>query len=194
METSPRETKRMLTALRLNACALTLTAERGYDGWTMDDLAEVAGVSRRTVFNYFPGKAEVVLGPEPRLDEASLATFLAGGPTGALLDDLVVLAEVVVAESGQDHATIAANRAVILGDPRLLGLVHERWEQVTAEFADLILQREGEAYGAAKALLLVRLVSTVFDSALERIEGDPDRPFSELFAVAVDDARSAFAD
>ncbi len=188
-----REAKRTQTAYRLNACAITLTAERGFDGWTMDDLAEVAGVSRRTVFNYFPGKTEVVLGPEPHLDEVALQTFLAGGPSGSLLDDLVALADVLLAETGKDHATLAANRTVILRDPRLLSLVHQRWEQATAEFADLILRREGDAYGAAKALLVVRLMSTVFDAALERIEGHPDRPFSELFADALHDARSAFA-
>ena len=55
----------------------------------MDDLAALAGVSRRTLFNYFPGKDDAVLGGPPVLDaEAASTTFVAGGPHGNLVDDL----------------------------------------------------------------------------------------------------------
>lgn len=40
--------------------ALDLILERGYSAVTMDDVAEHAGVSRRTVFNYFPSKADML--------------------------------------------------------------------------------------------------------------------------------------
>jgi hypothetical protein len=63
-----RDAKRSQTALRLQERALRLTLDRGFDGWTMDDLAEAADVSRRTVFNYFDSKADVVLGPVVELD------------------------------------------------------------------------------------------------------------------------------
>ncbi len=46
----------------------------------MEDLADAAGVSRRTLFNYFPGKDAAVLGdplePEPEPTER----FVRGGP------------------------------------------------------------------------------------------------------------------
>ncbi|WP_278257802.1 TetR family transcriptional regulator [Nocardioides convexus] len=66
-----REAKRHQTALRLQQCAVRLTVDKGFDGWTIDDLAVAADVSRRTVFNYFDGKAEVVLGPEPEVDRGA---------------------------------------------------------------------------------------------------------------------------
>jgi AcrR family transcriptional regulator len=58
--------------------ALELFADRGFDATTMDDIARTAGVSRRTVFRYFPSKNELVWGG---FDEAleRLNTALAPG-------------------------------------------------------------------------------------------------------------------
>ena len=36
--------------------------EHGLDGFTMEQLAERVGVSRRTLFYYFPAKDDAVLG------------------------------------------------------------------------------------------------------------------------------------
>ena len=56
-------TRRTRAAIR--AAALALTRERGYTAMTIDDVAALAGVSRRTVFNHFSSKAELlVIGPE----------------------------------------------------------------------------------------------------------------------------------
>ncbi|GAA3535610.1 TetR family transcriptional regulator [Nocardioides daeguensis] len=111
-----REEKRHLTALRLQQCAVRLTLEHGFDGWTIDDLAAAADVSRRTVFNYFDGKAEVVLGPEPAVDEELVATFVGGGPTGRLFDDLIVLAhETTRDQAGSEQHMAAVRDAVTRG-------------------------------------------------------------------------------
>ena len=40
-----------------------LADDRGFDGFTMDELAAAAAVSRRTLFNHVSGKLEAVLGP-----------------------------------------------------------------------------------------------------------------------------------
>src|SRR5262245_7061502 len=66
---SASEDRKSSTARRITVCAQRLTDERGFDGFTMDDLAEAAGLSRRTLFNYFPSKADAVLGAGPELDD-----------------------------------------------------------------------------------------------------------------------------
>ena len=73
------------------ADAHRLTDDRGLDGFTIDDLAAAAEVSRRTLFNYYPCKVDAVLGPAPDLDDEVWATFVAGGPGGDLVEDLIVL-------------------------------------------------------------------------------------------------------
>lgn len=188
-----RAEKRHQTATRLQECALRLTLDKGFDGWTMEDLAEEAAVSRRTVFNYFEGKVDLVLGPMVALDPERVEVFVAGGPTGNLLDDVLTLAADVIEEHTADQGLIAAGREAILREPRLFVIVHERFEAITADFVEHMRRREGAAFDLARARLLSRLVTTIFDNALERAAGDPSRGFAEHFATAVADARVVLA-
>ncbi|MDP3890466.1 TetR family transcriptional regulator, partial [Nocardioides sp.] len=80
-----REARRHATAHRITQRAQELTLEHGLDGFTMDELADAADVSRRTLFNYFPGKIDAVLGAIPQIDPELLAVFRAGGPHGDLV-------------------------------------------------------------------------------------------------------------
>ena len=47
------------------AAAQRLSVNCGYSGFTIDDLAEAVGVSRRTLFNHVSSKEEAVLGALP---------------------------------------------------------------------------------------------------------------------------------
>lgn len=188
-----RETKRHQTAVRLQQCAVQLTLDRGFDGWTIDDLAESADVSRRTVFNYFDGKADVVLGPPVQLDPERVADFVAGGPTGVLLADVLTLAADVIEDHTSEQESLAAGRNAVLGDAHLIGLVHQRFEDITATFVEHVRQREGEEFNVNRARLLSRLVVILFENAADRAEAEPGRPFAEHFDEAVRDARSVLA-
>ncbi len=188
------EARRVETTRRLEWCALELTRDKGFDGWTMDDLAEAAEVSRRTVFNYFDSKADVVLGPLHEVTEADKAAFVAGGPTGRLFDDLVHVAMLALSEKSADLELARFRRAVVVGDPRVVAIVHERFELVVGDAIESILEREGEAFGAPRARLLVQLFLNVFDSALQRSELDPSRPFPDLIGETVRDARAVLGD
>lgn len=191
--TNRRETKRYQTALRLQQCAVQLTVERGFDGWTMDDLAAAADVSRRTVFNYFDGKAEVVLGPEPEVDEELIQEFVSGGPTGRLFDDLIELAHEATREKADTDHQMAAVREAVMNDPRLLKLVHERFEVAAALLGDCMRQREGDDFPVERSRTILRLLITCFDDALERTAADGTRTFHEHFDACVADIRSALA-
>jgi AcrR family transcriptional regulator len=53
--------KATITRQRLQETALRLFAERGFDGVTVNEVAEEAGVSHMTFFRHFPTKESVVL-------------------------------------------------------------------------------------------------------------------------------------
>jgi AcrR family transcriptional regulator len=54
-----RERKKQATRTLIADTALRLFMERGYDQTTVADVAEAAGVSVKTVFNYFPAKEDL---------------------------------------------------------------------------------------------------------------------------------------
>ncbi|MEV6978005.1 TetR family transcriptional regulator [Kitasatospora sp. NPDC093806] len=58
-----RERKKRQTAIRLWQTAVRLFAERGFDEVSVAEIAAAAEVSKMTVFNYFPSKEDLVLGP-----------------------------------------------------------------------------------------------------------------------------------
>jgi TetR/AcrR family transcriptional regulator, cholesterol catabolism regulator len=58
--TGRRERHKQQTRERIIAAAAASFAEQGFDGTTVDDIAERADVARATVFNYFSDKQELL--------------------------------------------------------------------------------------------------------------------------------------
>ncbi|MBC7518554.1 MAG: TetR family transcriptional regulator [Microbacteriaceae bacterium] len=52
---------------RLTVAALELFEQNGYDSTTVDDIAKVAGINRRTFFRHFPNKEDVLFADQPDL-------------------------------------------------------------------------------------------------------------------------------
>lgn len=191
--TTTREAKRQRTERRISRCAQQLTDERGLDGFTLDDLAARADVSRRTLFNYFPSKLDAVLGPVPLVSQERLATFLAGGPTGHLVDDLATLADDILEAHEAEREDLERAKRVIVGEPRLVVIAHERFERILGEFADRIVEREGDRIDRAGARLLIRLLATLFECAMSEYVAGADRSIDELFDDNLRTARTLLA-
>jgi AcrR family transcriptional regulator len=55
-----RDKNRLRTRGQLNSAAIYLFAERGYDNTSVEDVADAAGISVRTIFRYFTSKEDIV--------------------------------------------------------------------------------------------------------------------------------------
>jgi len=96
-----RSKKKLATYHALASAARALTIERGPDSVTIEEIADLAGVSPRTFFNYFSCKEEAIVGSEPRM-VASLAEQVEQRP--AEEDPLTALEAVLTSEENTDLA------------------------------------------------------------------------------------------
>lgn len=180
IELSRRDAKRRDTEDRISDCAQRLVEEHGLDGFTMEDLAASADVSRRTLFNYFPSKLDAVLGNPPRIPDEVRAEFARGGPHGVLVEDLASLGHVILETKDIDRDQVRRVQHILTTTPRLLIALHGRFEDICTDIAGLVAQREADL-DPLHARLLVRLLVTVFDSVMAAYVAGDDRPLSEVF-------------
>lgn len=111
-----RERKKVETWQAIHEAASSLAEQRGLEQATVEVIAETAGVSPRTFFNYFPAKEDAVLGlREPVLDPEEAAKL-----TGAAdLLGQVTLLLVSAARSALGGTDIRRRRELLQRYPHL---------------------------------------------------------------------------
>jgi AcrR family transcriptional regulator len=186
-----RERKKLQTRMALHSAALRLTAERGLDCVTVEEIAEAADVSNRTFFNYFSSKEEAVVGHDP--DEAArLRAALADRPDDeAPLESLrLVLSERarrLVGERGEDWRM---RRAVLEAEPRLRGALLASWGALERALVEGVAARTGTdpdrdpypalVVGAAAAATRVAVTMRLHDRKARSLEDLLALAFAEL--------------
>jgi AcrR family transcriptional regulator len=184
-----RPSRKVSTAHRITVCAQRLTDRHGLDGFTMEDLAVEAGVSRRTLFNYFPGKVDAVLGPGPgaAVPDDVVGEFRDRGPTGDLIEDIGFLMARILTVKGFEASEAEVARRVINSNPRLLAAAHERFGSIVEPFTALVLEREGQAFGRRRARLLLTIIVGLHDLVLDEVLADPtgQRTLPEAYVDAL---------
>lgn len=171
------------TAHHISACSQLLADEHGFDGFTMEQLAEAAGVSRRTLFNYFPRKADAVLGESSGVRSQQLEEFLSGGPHHDLVKDLGVLADGMLRAKIIDRDSVARYRRLLSNNPKLMAAAHQRLEAMSQLLVDAILEREGPAFDAHRARVAIKVLMALFDASLDTfVTEESDRELADVFA------------
>lgn len=187
--------KKERTRLTIQRKAIDLTLERGLAGFTMQELADAAGVSRSTLFNYFPGKVDAVLGVS-KSDDAGAAGL------ERMLDDLLVAATPLEDAAKQVQAILSL---LELGDEykaiyRLMLQAVERESKLKEAFdannrqtvvwvASRLEQRFGDAVSPSDRELVAALVGSLLQEAIARyLDASPDQTLAQVFAGVVADA------
>ena len=198
-----RERRIAATSARLIALAREWTADRGFAGFTVEELCEAVGVSRRTFFNWFSTKEDVVLGIPTRVDHAEAEErFLAGaGPRGerglttTLLPDLAELLITRWEALGLGEQDFDALIASIEHAPRLLGRALQMTRDQERDDIALVERREGLPAGDLRASIVVHLLGSILRGAVEEtLSGSGEESLRTVFARRLAAARAAFAD
>jgi AcrR family transcriptional regulator len=180
-----REQKKQETKKRITEKGIALFLQRGIDHTTLDEIAEAAGISRRTFFYYFASKDEILLSLQSGIGEM-LADAVRKAPATSTPIDAVRDAVVSVCNSIPTTDMIQMDRLM-----RTSPSVQAR-KQVS------YIQQEGEIHKALRERwpepersTALRVVAMLSVGAM-RIAGDMfnrengARPMAELLLEAFD--------
>lgn len=195
--TSIRERRKAETARGLKDAARRLTIERGLSGFTIEELCEEVGVSRRTFFNYFASKENAIMGVPVDADESGAAErFAAAGSRGfgRLVDDLLELHLDRWAFGGITAEEVHQLFTAFEREPRLLHHMLELASRGERDDIELVERREGLPAGDLRAAAAVQLVGAVLRaSAEEFFRSDDGEDFPTLMRQRLDAVRDLFA-
>ncbi len=157
------------------------TAESGLHGFTIEQLCETVGVSRRTFFNHFASKEDAVLGIELHADVDLLTAYARGEVVPATLDPLssvVALAIEQVHAVGIDRSENALVRRVFEREPALVARFLSATDVQLAQVADAVRERFGwTVTDDPRARLVTESAAALLKVTADRwFDADPDDP------------------
>jgi AcrR family transcriptional regulator len=163
VETGLRELKKQRTRELIAETARRLFAERGFDAVSVAEIARIAEVSEKTVFNYFPTKEDLFYSRLEAFEEELLTAIRERGPGESVLAAFrrYLLRQRGVFDLKDDEATnqLRSVTRVITESPALLARERQVFARYTESLAALIADEVGSApddvepRAAANALL-----------------------------------------
>jgi AcrR family transcriptional regulator len=173
---------------RLQQAAMTLFLERGYAAVTVAEVADRAGLTKRTFFNHFPDKREVLFAGAKDFD-AGIVKHLTEAP-----DDLAPIDAAIAALTHSslelakysDYARI--RRDLIASSPELRERDLIKMTSLAAAIADALCQRH---VPARTATLAAQAAVAVFTIAYADWVDNPAEDFGILVQRSLAELRQA---
>jgi AcrR family transcriptional regulator len=165
-----RERKKAETRRALSSAALRLADQLGPDGVTVEAIAEAAGVSPRTFFNYFPSKEDAIVGVTSRRSSEMLADLVARPEAEGPLEALRATALAIGRRLEADAEDMMRRRQLFQRYPTLAARHAAGFAEVERGLVEEVARRTGldadlDTYPAlvvAAALAAVRVAITVW--------------------------------
>ncbi|MBL7260541.1 TetR/AcrR family transcriptional regulator [Paractinoplanes lichenicola] len=156
-----RERKKEQVRLQISHAATELIIERGFDAVSVSEIAERAGVSRMTVFNYFPRKEDMFFDRVPLIHDritAAVRSRPAGkSPQEALRDEALRLMAESIEPAGHRERMVEFWR-VANDSPAL----RARAREITEELEDLAAALFAEAEELTDPKMSAALLTAAF--------------------------------
>jgi AcrR family transcriptional regulator len=146
---SLRERKKRETRQHISDVATGLFLEHGFDEVRVADVATAAGVSEKTVYNYFETKEALLLDREPEM-ERSLRTAL--GPGATTSSPIEAMVQVILAElddfytlwgDGDGFRSVLRFSALIEETPSLRAAQRDMMDRLAQVAAEAMAERAG---------------------------------------------------
>jgi AcrR family transcriptional regulator len=151
---------------RLQAAAFELFAEQGYERTTVAEIAERAGLTKRTFFNHFADKREVLFGPASQAQREAVVAAITACPPSLPPLDAVLRGLLATADFFQEHReSVIRRNGIVEANPEL----QERELNKQAALTDAVAQALRErGVDADTALLSARAGALVQQTAMRQ--------------------------
>ncbi len=188
-----QERRRQHTRDLLLDAAEEVFAERGFEGASLDEIAQRAGYTRGAIYKHFSSKADLFLALNTRFNERFLETFVDAVEPGTPIEDvdMATIAKQWHAMQVQDPKVFALGlefNLFILRHPEERDALRRRRHEL-AEMIATFIQQEAEHYGeelVMAPITIARLVLATSDGLqlASFLDGDDEEdlyiPFLEL--------------
>ena len=186
-----RERQRLELLKQVHEAARDLVEANGFAETTIAAIAERAGVSRRTFFNYYATKEDAVLGlAETIIPDDALDEFLENPDSGDRLARIVVLLARTTLNLRQSGTSRQELHELAMRYPELRERMHQRFLEVQERVSELALDKLEEVGddsldSQALAEALITLAGAVLKFSFRRNPETFDNPTREAFQPAI---------
>lgn len=165
-----REQRKAETRQLISDVATELIIRHGFEAVSMSGIAEAAGVSRKTVFNYFASKEDLVFDR----DEEARALLREGMAARSGLTPLAAFQSLVRELLDRGHPLLRINAgaaafwATVAGSPVLVAHARRLQAQLTDDLAQLMAVSAGRDTNDAEARLAAAMLMASMVAAYEK--------------------------
>jgi AcrR family transcriptional regulator len=149
---------------RLQQAALTLYGERGFDNTTVAEIAEHAGLTKRTFFRYFADKREVLFWGSEALEELFVTEVRAAPESAAPLDAVTAALDAAAAIFEERRELAARRQQIIAANPELQERELIKLQSLAGAVAQALRRR---GVGDPAAILTAEASMSVFRAAFD---------------------------
>lgn len=189
-----RSARRIVSKQRIEDAAMELFATRGYSGATLDEIADVAGVTKGTIFNNYRNKSELFehLLRESARDMAQQMVDARRGLTGWEALHAATLKVAQLVDEAPAPSLLVGAELFRRGQP---------WESAVVEARALLIAPITEVLaeiGAGRAAkgqyfvppeqrpnVAIAILGALVSSTLDRATYSPDRPLAATHSVLI---------
>ncbi|MGI9004876.1 MAG: TetR family transcriptional regulator [Streptosporangiaceae bacterium] len=176
---------------RLTKAAITLFAEQGYDETTVAEVAEAAGLTKRTFFRYFSDKREVLFNGSHALQESWIGGIetapLDVSPMAAVSAGLDEIAELFAGR----HPYARTRSQIIAANPELQERELMKLQALAGAIKAALVDR---GVPVSASILASQAAVTVFHVAFARwVEQDDPAALKRLMNESLEELRSVTA-
>ena len=177
---------------RLAAAAIALFDEQGYDATTVAEIAQRAGLTKRTFFRHFADKREVLFGGSSELERRWVEAVAAEAPGASVLATVTAGFDAMAEMFEERHAFARLRAGIVEANPELQERELIKLQRLAGSIAEALRAR---GVSANVAILASQAGVTVFHVAFARwVQQDDPTAFQRLMSQSLEELQDVTAD